>query len=192
MSNRIRLYFNLTNTLRQVILILRLYALYNCSHRFAQVAKCAFGLQLLMLFGYAAYILSTSLGSCTFHYAIHEKVNNRLSGNDHIGRVRILRSIEPWSRVDILGPLGVVSAYQLGPCPVKYWIFQLRRVRSGPDYPKSTTLSSHGFGNRSPDELVIHPIVGLDRIFSLVSRSCKLQWPQMTYFLESKLSISWT
>ncbi|KAF8328289.1 hypothetical protein F5887DRAFT_924397 [Amanita rubescens] len=47
-----------------VVEFLRLYALYNCSHRFTRAAKYALGLQLLMMSGYGVYALWTSLGFC--------------------------------------------------------------------------------------------------------------------------------
>ena len=47
----------------QVILVLRLYALYNCSRRVAYAAGCAFGIQLLFLSGFAAFVLVEVLGS---------------------------------------------------------------------------------------------------------------------------------
>ncbi|KAF8694521.1 hypothetical protein AX14_002041 [Amanita brunnescens Koide BX004] len=45
----------------ELILVLRLYALYNCSHRFAQAAKVAFGIQLLLMTAYGIYAMVVSL-----------------------------------------------------------------------------------------------------------------------------------
>jgi hypothetical protein len=41
---------------------MRLYALYNCSRRFVYAAGLAFGVQLLFLAGYMAFVLREVLG----------------------------------------------------------------------------------------------------------------------------------
>ena len=64
-----------------VVLVLRLYALYNCSRRSAHVAGLAFGLQVLYLSIFIAYalpkILSSSMSSPIPPLALYDRGSSK-------------------------------------------------------------------------------------------------------------------
>ena len=102
--------------LKQVILLLRLYALYNCSRRFAYVAAgCAFGIQLIFLSGFAAFVVGGVLGSSMSSFTPPLDIIwlSGSSGRSRVGGNDILQSHE-YERTQvltgILGSLRIVSA----------------------------------------------------------------------------------